>query len=129
VRTSLAITEGGTSSELSYVQCQIVHQGLGVSSTKTVATEEKPFVEVEELKQLPNNVAVVLPSNGDRTLPATVAFLRPLWVQKKYPELAISTPWLDWPSQLRATLELEEVPGDASWQRRGNLPHLKQCGT
>jgi hypothetical protein len=57
-RTSLAITEGGTSSELSYVQGQIVHQGLGISSTKTVATEEKPFVEIDELKQFPNNVAL-----------------------------------------------------------------------
>src|SRR5664279_3623052 len=42
-----------TSSELSYVQGQIVHDGLGLSSTKTVNTEEKPFVEIDELKQLP----------------------------------------------------------------------------
>jgi hypothetical protein len=40
-KTSLAITEGGMSSELSYIQGGIVHQGLGLSSTKTVATEEK----------------------------------------------------------------------------------------
>jgi hypothetical protein len=102
-KTSLAITEGGTSSELSYVQGGIVHQGLGLSSTKTVATEERPFVEVEELKQLPNNVAIVLPSNGDRTLPATVTFLRPLWVQEKCPEIEVSTPWLDWPPEARST--------------------------
>ena len=100
-KTSLAITEGGTSSELSYVQGGIVHQGLGLSSTKTVSTEEKPFVEVEELKQLPNNVAIVLPSNGDRTMPATVAFLRPLWVQEKHPEISICTPWLDWQPEIR----------------------------
>ena len=74
---------------------------LGLSSTKTVATEERPFVEVEELNQLPNNVAIVLPSNGDRTLPATVMFLRPLWVQEKYPEVDVATPWLDWPSEVR----------------------------
>jgi len=102
-KTSLAITEGGTSSELSYVQGGIVHQGLGLSSTKTVATEERPFVEVEDLKQLPNNVAIVLPSNGDRTLPATVTFLRPLWVQEKRPEIEVSTPWLDWPQELRGS--------------------------
>jgi hypothetical protein len=78
-----------------------VHEGSGLSSTKTVATEERPFVEVEELKRLPNNVAIVLPSNGDRTLPAAVTFLRPLWVQEKHPELSMSTPWLDWPSEVR----------------------------
>ena len=100
-KTSLAVTEGGTASELSYVQGGIVHQGLGISSTKTVATEEKPFIELDQLKQLPNNVAIVLPSNGDRTLPATATFLRPLWVQKKYPHLPVSTPWLDWPAELR----------------------------
>ena len=114
-RTSLAITEGGTSSELSYVQGQIVHQGLGVSSTKTVATEEKPFVEVDELKQLPNNVAIVLPSNGDRTLPATITFLRPLWIQKKYPDLPLSTSWLDWPPELRMTYDLDSIPQELSW--------------
>jgi len=102
-KTSLAITEGGTSSELSYVQGGIVHHGIGLSSTKTVATEERPFVEIEDVKQLPNNVAVVLPGNGDRTLPATVTFLRPLWVQEKHPEVEVETPWLDWPAQLRTT--------------------------
>ena len=35
-KTTLAVTEGGTSSELSYVQGEIVHEGLGISSTKTV---------------------------------------------------------------------------------------------
>ena len=114
-KTSLAVTEGGTASELSYVQGGIVHQGLGISSTKTVATEEKPFVELDELKQLPNNVAVVLPSNGDRTLPASVTFLRPLWVQKKYPHLPVSTPWLDWPAELRTTYDLDSVPQELNW--------------
>jgi hypothetical protein len=114
-KTSLAITEGGSSSELSYVQGGIVHQGIGVSATKTVATEEKPFVEIEELKGLPNNVAVVLPSNGDRTLPATMTYLRPLWVFKKYPSLAPETPWLDWPRELRATYDLDTMPQELSW--------------
>jgi predicted phage tail protein len=41
-----------------------VHQRLGLSRTKTVVPEKRRFVEVEELKQLPNNVAIVLPSNG-----------------------------------------------------------------
>jgi hypothetical protein len=80
-----------------------------------VATEEKPFVELDELKQLPNNVAVVLPSNGDRTLPASVTFLRPLWVQKKYPHLPVSTPWLDWPAELRTTYDLDSVPQELNW--------------
>lgn len=115
-RTSLAITEGGRASELSYVQGGIVHDAVGVSATKTVATEEKPFVEIDELKGLPNNVAVVLPSNGDRTLPATVAYLRPLWVFKKLPGLRIETSWLDWPPELRATYDLDTIPQEASWR-------------
>jgi hypothetical protein len=56
-----------------------------------VSTEEKPFLEIEELKRLPNNVAVVMPSNGDRTLPATNTYLRPLWVFKKRKDIAIDT--------------------------------------
>jgi len=118
-KTSLAITEGGTSSELSYVQGGIVHQGIGVSSTKTVATEEKPFLELEELQGLPNNVAVVLPSNGDRTLPATITYLRPLWVFEKHRDLSITTPWLDWPEDLRATYDLDSVPQEVAWQGWG----------
>jgi hypothetical protein len=114
-RTSLAITEGGSSSELSYVQGGIIHQGIGVSATKTVATEEKPFVEIEELKGLANNVAVVLPSNGDRTLPATMTYLRPLWVFKRYPSLSPEIPWLDWPRELRATYDLDTMPQELSW--------------
>lgn len=118
-RTSLAVTEGGGTSELSYVEGEMVHRSLGMSSTKTVATEERPFVEVDELKQLPNNVAVVLASNGDRTLPATVAYLRPLWVQKSHPEILVTTPWLDWPVSLRATYDLDSVPQEPSWQGWG----------
>jgi TraM recognition site of TraD and TraG len=120
-KTSLAITEGGRASDLSYVQGGIVHDGVGVSATKTVATEEKPFLEIEELKGLPNNVAVVLPSNGDRTLPASIAYLRPLWVFKKYRDLATETPWLDWPADLRATYDLDTVPQELHW-RGWDLP-------
>ncbi|HZL16330.1 MAG TPA: TraM recognition domain-containing protein [Polyangia bacterium] len=115
-RTSLAITEGGNSSELSYVQGGIVHQGIGVSATKTVATEEKPFIEIEELKALPNNVAVVLASNGDRTLSASITYLRPLWVFRKHPHLPIETPWLDWPEDLRASYDLDNIPQELNWE-------------
>jgi hypothetical protein len=118
-RTSLAITEGGRASELSYLQGGIVHDAVGVSATKTVATEEKPFVEIDELKGLPNNVAIVLPSNGDRTLPATIAYLRPVWVFKKRADLAIETSWLDWPEDLRATYDLNSIPQDVSWRGWG----------
>ena len=113
-KTSLAVTEGGASSELSYLEGEMVHQSMGMSSTKTVATEEKPFVEIDEMKQLPNNVAIVLPSNGHRTLPATIAFLRPLWVQKKHPNLSPATSWLDWPAELRSTHDLA-VPHEPNW--------------
>ena len=114
-KTSLAITEGGQASELSYVQGGIIHEGMGVSATKTVATEEKPFIEIDELKALSNNVAVVLPSNGDRTLPASIAYLRPLWVYKKHPELPVETSWLDWPADLRATYDLDDIPQEPRW--------------
>jgi hypothetical protein len=115
-KTSLAITEGGQASELSYVQGGIVHEGMGVSATKTVATEEKPFVEIDELKALSNNVAVVLPSNGDRTLSASIAYLRPLWVYRKYPQLPLETSWLDWPADLRATYDLDDIPQETGWR-------------
>jgi hypothetical protein len=115
-KTSLAITEGGQASELSYVQGGIVHEGMGVSATKTVATEEKPFVEIDELKALSNNVAVVLPSNGDRTLSASIAYLRPLWVYRKYRDLPIETSWLDWPADLRATYDLDDIPQETGWR-------------
>jgi hypothetical protein len=118
-KTSLAITEGGRASELSYVQGGIVHDAVGVSATKTVATEEKPFVEIDELKGLPNNVAVVLPSNGDRTLAASIGYLRPLWVFKRHPDLPTETSWLDWPADLRATYDLDTIPQELSWRGWG----------
>ena len=86
-----------------------------MSSTKTVTTEEKPFLELEDLRRLPNNVAVVLPSNGDRTLPAAITYLRPLWVYEKYPGLDLTTSWLDWPTELRATYDLESIPQELRW--------------
>jgi hypothetical protein len=115
-KTTLAVTEGGTASELDYFQAELIHEGLGISSTKTVAAEEKPFLELEDLKRLQNNVAVVLPSNGDRTLPATLAYLRPLWIYKRHPDLQIETSALDWPETLRSTYDLETMPQTARWQ-------------
>jgi hypothetical protein len=114
-RTTLAVTEGGSGSELSYVQGDIVHEGMGFSSTKTITPEKQPFVETDQLTQLPNNVAIVRPSNGDRPLPATVCYLRPLWVFKKFRELSITTPWEDWPPELRATYDLDNIPQELQW--------------
>jgi hypothetical protein len=125
-KTSLAITEGGRASELSYVQGGIVHDAVGVSATKTVATEEKPFVEIDELKGLPNNVAVVLPSNGDRTLAASIGYLRPLWVFKRHPDLPTETSWLDWPADLRATYDLDTIPQELSWRGWGTSEPLDE---
>jgi hypothetical protein len=116
-KTTLAVTEGGAGSALSYVQGEIVHEGgMGFSSTKTIAVEEKPFAENEQLLGLPNNIAIVLPSNGDRTLPATVSFLRPLWIFKQYPQLSRSTPWAKWPSKERATYNLDNLPQEFHWE-------------
>jgi len=57
-KTTVSVTEGGNASALSYFHGNIVHQGMGMSPMKSVSTEEKPFLEIEELKTLPNNVAV-----------------------------------------------------------------------
>jgi hypothetical protein len=115
-KTTLAITEAGSASELSYVQGEIVHEGLNISSSKTVATEEKPFLEIDDLKRLPNNVAVVTPSNGDNTLPATICYLRPLWIYEKYPDLPRERSWLDWNKELRANYDLSNIPQSVAWK-------------
>jgi hypothetical protein len=122
-RTQLAVTEGGRASDLSYVQGGFVNQGLAMSSTRTVTAEEKPFVEIDELKQLPNNVALAFPSTGERTLPATYVYLRPLWVFWEHPDLSLETPWLDWPVELRKSYDLENIPQSVSWEgwRIGSL--------
>lgn len=115
-KTQLAVTEGGRASDLSYVQGGFVNKGLAMSSTRTVTAEEKPFVEIDELKQLPNNVALAFPSTGEKTLPATYVYLRPLWVFEEHPDLALETPWLDWPEGLRKTYDLESIPQAPEWR-------------
>jgi hypothetical protein len=114
-KTQLAVTEGGRASDLSYVQGGFVNKGLAMSSTRTVTAEEKPFVEIDELKQLPNNVALAFPSTGEKTLPATYVYLRPLWVNREHPDLAMETPWLDWPESLRTTYDLDSIPQVVPW--------------
>jgi hypothetical protein len=121
-KTQLAVTEGGRTSDLSYVQGGFVNKGLAMSSTKTVTAEEKPFVELDELKQLPNNVALAFPSTGEKTLPATYLFLRPLWVFRDNPSLAPETPWLDWPEGLRKSYDLDSIPQVFRWEGWGNGP-------
>jgi hypothetical protein len=114
-KTTVSVTEGGGSSALSYFHGDIVHQSLGMSSMKSVSTEEKPFLEIEELKMLPNNVAVVCPSNGHRTLPATITYLRPLFVFESTPDLPIETPWYKWPERMRSTYDLHDIPQTIAW--------------
>ena len=121
-RTQLAVTEGGRTSDLSYVQGGFVNQGLAMSSTRTVTAEEKPFVELDELKQLPNNVALAFASTGEKTLPATFVFLRPLWVFRAYPDLRLEMPWADWPEALRRTYDLETIPQEVIWTGWGIEP-------
>jgi hypothetical protein len=115
-KTQLSVTEGGRASDLSYVQGGFVNKGLAMSSTRTVTAEEKPFVEIDELKQLPNNVALAFPSTGENTLPATYLFLRPLWVFREYPDLQLETPWLDWPGELQNTYGLDSIPQAVHWE-------------
>jgi hypothetical protein len=121
-KTQLAVTEGGRASDLSYVQGGFVNKGLAMSSTRTVTAEEKPFVEIDELKQLPNNVALAFPSTGERTLPATYVFLRPLWVLEAYPALVRETSWLDWPEELRKSYDLDSIPQVCCWDGWGRGP-------
>lgn len=125
-QTTMAVTEGGQHSELNYTQGEFVNQNLAMSSTKTSAIVEKPFLEIEELKTLPNNCAVVMASTGEKVLPATLCYLRPSWVFKKYPELSLETPWLDWPEELRKTYDLDSIPQELNWSGwsvKGPLDH------
>jgi hypothetical protein len=92
------------------------------SPTRTVTAEEQPFVEPDELKQLPNNVALVCASTGEKTLPARFGFLRPLWVFQAYPDLRLGTPWADWPEDLRRARDLETIPQAVIWTGRGMEP-------
>jgi len=62
------------------------------------------------------------PSTGEKTLPATYVFLRPLWVFREYPELGLVTPWLDWPEALRRTFDLDSIPQAICWQGWGRGP-------
>jgi len=87
-----------------------------------LTAEEKPFVEIDELKQLPNNVALGFPSTGEKTLPATYVYLRPLWVYQEYPDLDLETPWLDWPEELRRSYDLDTVPQECYWLGWGHGP-------
>jgi hypothetical protein len=114
-KTKMAVTEGGRTSDLSYLQGGLVNKGLAMSSTRTVTAEEKPFVEIDELKQLPNNVALAFASTGEKTLPATYLFLRPLWVFREYPDLSLETPWPDWPEGLRKPYDLDSIPQVFHW--------------
>lgn len=119
-KTQVSITEGGQQSNLSYAMGKVVnHGGLAVSETKTVTIEEKPFFEKEDLRRLPDFVAVVLPSNGEVTLPATMCFLRPTYVFKNNPDLAKETSWHDWPGSLRQRFGLENLPQEVRWKGWG----------
>lgn len=121
-RTQLAVTEGGRTSDLTYVQGGFVNQGLAMSSSRMVTAEEKPFVELDELKHMPNNVALVCASAGEKTLPARFMFLRPLWVFQAYPDPLVETPWADWPEALRRTYDLETLPQAVIWTGWGMEP-------
>jgi hypothetical protein len=52
--------------------------------------------------------------------------LRPLWVQKKFPELPVSTPWLDWPAELCTTYDLDTMPQELNWAGWGTSEPLDE---
>ena len=118
-KTSVAVTEGGRETHLSYVQGEFINDAGTVSETKTVAVEEKPFFKIEELKQLPDFVAVVLPSTGSNQLPATICYMRPPWVFEKYKNLKKEQSYFDWPPELRRVTTLENLPQEMNWDGFG----------
>jgi hypothetical protein len=120
-RISFSVTEGGAASSVSYAEGGIVHDGLNFSRQKSVAAEEKPFVEPDQLKRLPNNVAIVLPSNGDNALEATVVFLRPSFLfdtgpNGEPPRIDYRTPWHRWEEKYRGSYDLDNIPQELLWQ-------------
>jgi hypothetical protein len=114
-KISVAVTEGGQQSRVSYFHNQFVNEALGVSETKTAAIEEKPFFEIEELRTMPNFVSVVLPSTGDETLPATKLFLRPTFLFGSDSNLRRETSWFDWPDELKKRVTLATVDQAPTW--------------
>jgi hypothetical protein len=118
-RTSVSITEGGQQSQVSYTAGDFVHDRMAVSETKSVQVEEKPYFEIEQMKQLPDFVAIVIPSTGRTVLPSTMAFMRPSFVFGDYPDLTLETSWHDWPEALKRKETLENVPQTASWEGWG----------
>ncbi len=117
--TSVAVTEGGRETHLSYVQGDFVNEAGSVSETKTVNVKEKPFFKIEELKQLPDFVSIVLPSTGSSQLPATVCYMRPPWVFEKFQELKKEQSYFDWPHELRRITTLENLPQEVRWDGFG----------
>ena len=100
-KTSVSITEGGQQSKVSYTAGDFVHDRMNVSETKSVQVEEKPYFETEQMKQLPDFVAIVIPSTGSTVLPATIGFMRPAFVYDDHPDISRETSWHDWPKCLK----------------------------
>lgn len=118
-KTTVGIVEGGRQSDLNYAFGNVVNEGMAVSESKQVTIEEKPFFEKEDMKRLPDFVAIVLPSTGEVTLPATMCFLRPSWVFQAFPDLTHETSWYDWPEALRKRVGLDNLPQTADWSGWG----------
>ena len=72
--------------------------------------EEKPFFEAEEMKQLPDYVAIIIASAGTRVLPATIGFMGPNWVFRAFPNIKMETSWHDWPDGIKKQQEVETMP-------------------
>gem|GEM_PF-1811258 len=127
VKTSVSVSEGGQQSAVNFVSGDIVHEGVGVSETKSTQLEEKPYFETEQLKQLPDFTAVVIASTGQSILPATMCFMRPSYVfsegfQKHVLKqtLDLETSWHDWPESLKIKYTLENVEQKVNWKGYGD---------
>jgi len=118
-KTSVSITEGGQQSKVSYTAGDFVHDRMAVSETKSVHVEEKPYFETEQIKQLPDFVAIVIPSTGNTVLPATIGFMRPCFVYDDHPDLPRETGWHDWPKTLKHRETLYNVPQSFAWEGWG----------
>lgn len=121
VKTSLGIAESGAQSEMSYVRGEVVSEGMNVTTSKNVTTEEKPFFEEDVLRQLPDFVAAVCASTGDRTLPVTMTFLRPSFLFRKHPEMKLEASWHDWPESMRKQTTLQNIPQGADYKASNHV--------
>jgi hypothetical protein len=127
-KISHSISESGQKTNLDLVSGTFTHEGgMSISETQNTNLEEKPFFEIETLKQIPVFSAVVVTSMGSQILPATLVYMRPTFLfpdlyttpEKPcliYPDLTIEDSWWNWPEELKKSVTLETIPQEIKWE-------------